>query len=120
MAADQEEAEFITIEDPLINIPALLIAYEIPPLVSDDFPALNLLSRILSVGDSSRLAKRLVDTGKALQADALVIDNRGPGIYSPLFLSPTLGLNCRSLRREPMKNSKRSLKRAFRKKNLTK
>ena len=51
---EQEEAEFITIEDPLINIPALLIAYEIPPLVSDDFPALNLLSRVLSVGDSSR------------------------------------------------------------------
>ena len=76
---DQDEAEFITIEDPLINLPALLIAYEIPPLVSDDYPALNLLSRILSVGDSSRLSKRLVDTGMALQADAWVFDNRGPG-----------------------------------------
>ena len=87
VAADQEEAEFITIEDPLINIPALLIAYEIPPLVSDDFPALNLLSRILSVGDSSRLAKRLVDSGKALQADALIIDNRGPGLFAIILIA---------------------------------
>ena len=84
---DQEEAEFITIEDPLINLPALLIAYEIPPLVSDDYPALNLLSRILSVGDSSRLSKRLVDTGMALQADAWVFDNRGPGLFAIILIA---------------------------------
>ena len=84
---DQEEAEFITIEDPLINLPALLVAYEIPPLVSDDYPALDLLSRVLSVGDSSRLAKRLVDTGMALQADAWIIDNRGPGIFAFILIA---------------------------------
>ena len=84
---DQEEAEFITIEDPLINLPALLIAYEIPPLVSEDYPALDLLSRILSVGDSSRLAKRLVDTGKALQADAWIFDNRGPGLFAIILIA---------------------------------
>ena len=84
---DQEEAEFITIEDPLINLPALLVAYEIPPLVSDDYPALDLLSRVLSVGDSSRLAKRLVDTGMALQADAWIIDNRGPGLFAFILIA---------------------------------
>lgn len=84
---DQEEAEYITIEDPLINLPALLVAYEIPPLVSDDYPALDLLSRVLSVGDSSRLAKRLVDTGLALQADAWIIDNRGPGIFAFILIA---------------------------------
>ena len=84
---DQEEAEFITIEDPLINLPALLIAYEIPPLVSEDYPALDLLSRILSVGDSSRLAKRLVDSGKALQADAWIFDNRGPGLFAIILIA---------------------------------
>ena len=83
---DQDEAEFITIEDPLINLPALLVAYEIPPLVNDDYPALDLLSRVLSVGDSSRLAKRLVDTGMALQADAWIIDNRGPGIFAFILI----------------------------------
>lgn len=84
---DQEEAEFITIEDPFINLPALLVAYEIPPLVHEDFPALNVLSRVLSVGDSSRLAKRLVDTGRALQADAWIFDNRGPGLFSFILIA---------------------------------
>ena len=84
---DQAEAEFITIEDPFINIPALLVAYEIPPLVHEDYPALNVLSRVLSVGDSSRLAKRLVDTGKALQADAWIFDNRGPGLFAFILLA---------------------------------
>jgi len=79
---DQEEAEYITIEDPFINLPALLVAYEIPPLIHEDYPALDVLSRVLSVGDSSRLAKRLVDTGKALQADAWIFDNRGPGQFA--------------------------------------
>ena len=84
---DQEEAEFITVEDPFINLPALLVAYEIPPLTHEDFPALNVLSRILSVGDSSRLAKRLVDTGKALQADAWIFDNRGPGMFAFILIA---------------------------------
>ena len=84
---DQEEAEFITIEDPFINIPALLVAYEISPLVHEDYPALNVLSRVLSVGDSSRLAKRLVDTGKALQADAWIFDNRGPGMFAFILIA---------------------------------
>ena len=84
---DQEEAEFITIEDPFINIPALLVAYEIPPLTHEDYPALDVLSRVLSVGDSSRLAKRLVDTGKALQADAWIDGNRGPGYFAFILLA---------------------------------
>ena len=85
--AGQEEAEFITIEDPFINLPALLVAYEIPPLVHEDYPALDVLSRVLSVGDSSRLAKRLVDTGKALQADAWIFDNRGPGMFAFILIA---------------------------------
>lgn len=84
---DQAEAEYITIEDPFINLPALLVAYEIPPLVHEDYPPLNVLSRVLSVGDSSRLAKRLVDTGKALQADAWIFDNRGPGLFSFILVA---------------------------------
>ena len=84
---DQAEAEYITIEDPFINLPALLVAYEIPPLVHEDYPALDVLSRVLSVGDSSRLAKRLVDTGKALQADAWIFDNRGPGMFAFILIA---------------------------------
>ena len=85
--ADQAEAEYITIEDPFINLPALLVAYEIPPLIHDDYPALDVLSRVLSVGDSSRLAKRLVDTGKALQADAWIFGNRGPGLFAFILIA---------------------------------
>ena len=84
---DQDQAEFITIEDPFINIPALLVAYETPPAVHEDFPPLNVLARVLSVGDSSRLAKRLVDTGMALQADAWIFDNQGPGLFSFILLA---------------------------------
>ena len=84
---DQEEAEYVTIEDPFINLPALVVAYEIPPLVHEDYPALNVLSRVLSIGDSSRLAKRLVDTGKALQADASIVDNRGPGLFAFILIA---------------------------------
>ena len=84
---DQADAEFINIEDPFINLPALLVAYEIPPLVHEDYPALDVLSRVLSVGDSSRLAKRLVDTGKALQADAWIFDNRGPGMFAFILIA---------------------------------
>ncbi|MCY4145091.1 MAG: pitrilysin family protein [Chloroflexi bacterium] len=84
---DQEAAEHITIEDPFINLPALLVAYEIPPLVHADFPALNVLASVLSVGDSSRLAKRLVDTGKALQADAWIFENQGPGLFSFILIA---------------------------------
>ncbi|MCY3834609.1 MAG: pitrilysin family protein [Chloroflexi bacterium] len=84
---DQAEAEYITIEDPFINLPALLVAYEIPPLIHEDYPALDVLSRVLSVGDSSRLAKRLVDSGKALQADAWIFDNRGPGMFAFILIA---------------------------------
>lgn len=82
----QEQAEYITIEDPFINLPALLVSYEIPPLIHEDYPALDVLSRVLSVGDSSRLAKRLVDTGKALQADAWIFGNRGPGQFAFILI----------------------------------
>ncbi len=93
---DQAEAEYITIEDPFINLPALLVAYEIPPLVHEDYPALSVLSRVLSVGDSSRLSKRLVDTGKALQADAWIDGNRGPG-YFAFILIANMGVDLEEL-----------------------
>ena len=96
---EQEEAEIITIEDPLINLPAVLVAYEIPPLADADYPALDLLSRILSVGNSSRLAKRLLDTGKALQASALTVDNLGPSLFG-IILIPNVGVEGEAIEQE--------------------
>jgi len=89
---EQDEAEIVTLEDPLINLPAVLIGYETPPRVSDDYAALSLLARILSVGDSSRLAQKLLDTGQAIVADSVVLDNRGPSLFGVLLL-PNMGVD---------------------------
>lgn len=89
--AEQDEPEFYTVEDPLINLPAILIGYETPPRESDDYPAIELLARILSVGDSSRLAQKLLDTGKAIVADSVVFSNRGPSLFGVLLL-PNMGV----------------------------
>jgi len=89
---EQDEAEIITTEDPLINLPAVFIGYETPPRVSEDYPALSLLARILSVGDSSRLAQKLLDTGQAIVADSVVLDNRGPSLFGVLLL-PNMGVD---------------------------
>ena len=92
----QDQAEIIVIEDPLINLPAVLVGYEIPPLVSDDYPALDLLARLLSVGDSSRLAQKLLDIGQALAADSVVLDNRGPSLFG-FILIPNIGVDVETI-----------------------
>lgn len=89
---EQDEAEIITVGDPLINLPGVLIGYEIPPRISEDFPALDLLAQILSVGNSSRLAVKLLDTGDALVASSFVVSNRGPGIFAG-WLLPNMGVS---------------------------
>ena len=86
---EQAEAEIVTVEDPYINIPAGLVAYEVPPLVSPDYPALALLDYVLSTGDSSRMSKRLMDTGLALQANSFLVDNRGPSLFGLILLPNT-------------------------------
>ena len=82
----QAEAEIITVEDDLINIPAVLIGYETVPFAHPDYPALSLATTILSVGNSSRMAREMVDTGVALVADTVVLDNRGPSLFGVLLL----------------------------------
>ena len=89
---EQTEAEIINVDDPLINLPGVLIGYEIPPRVSEDFPALDLLSQILSVGNSSRLAVKLLDTGDALVASSFVTANRGPSLFAA-WLLPNMGVS---------------------------
>ena len=87
----QDEAEFITVEDPLANLPALLIGYETPPRSADDYAAVELLARILGEGDSSRLAVLLLDSGRALAAQTVVFSNRGPSLFG-VFLLPNMGV----------------------------
>ncbi|MBC7811961.1 MAG: insulinase family protein, partial [Burkholderiales bacterium] len=73
-------AERVTLEDPLIADPALLIGYAGPPRADDDYPALELATRILGAGNSSRMAQAFLDTGLAADASILADGNTGPSI----------------------------------------
>ena len=86
----QAEASFVTLEDDLIRIPAVLIGYETPPRQHPDYPAMEILNFVLSTGDSSRMQQSLIETGLAIVADTLVSDNFGPSLFGVLLL-PNLG-----------------------------
>ncbi len=76
-----------TIEDPLANLPAVVRSYTVPPQSHDDYHALDLLSNIFSVGESSRLYERLVRTEGAALAAVSHLDSRvGPGNLQVLAL----------------------------------
>jgi zinc protease len=75
------EARFVTLEDAQARVPAAFIGYTVPPIGEPDFYAVDLLAYILGIGDSSRLAETLVETGAASSADASVSGNRGPSLF---------------------------------------
>jgi zinc protease len=77
----RDSAESVTIEDGLIDVPAYLVGYTAPARNHPDFPALELLSRILGSGASSRLAQAMIDTGLAADAGAALAGNRGPSLF---------------------------------------
>ncbi len=62
----------VTITHPQATSPFLLMAYPIPAVTSQDFPALTLLSSHLSTGMEARLRKVLIDPGIAVNASAEV------------------------------------------------
>lgn len=60
-----------TVYDEFIQLPAVVYAYRIPSMKSEDQYALEMMSQVLSGGGSSRMNKELVDNKqKALQAFA--------------------------------------------------
>lgn len=69
--------------DPLAKLPALHVAYPIPPAYTKDHYALELLGLILGEGRSSRLYQHLV-RGKELaqEVDVATDDRRGPDLFS--------------------------------------
>ncbi|RMF80453.1 MAG: insulinase family protein [Chloroflexi bacterium] len=81
------EAEFVTIEDPLANVPAILIGYEVPPRNHPDYLALQLVSGILSSGASSRMAQSMIDTGLATVANTGLQGNRGPSLFTTVLVA---------------------------------
>lgn len=64
-----------------VQLPAVVIAYHTPAMGTDDWYALQLLTQMLSQGQSSRFQKELVDKQqKGLQVGAFMIPNEDPGV----------------------------------------
>jgi len=59
----------------------LQLAYKVPALTHADYPALAVLDSILTSGNSSRLERRLVDTGLAASAGAFLPPFQNEGLY---------------------------------------
>lgn len=76
-----------------IQLPAVFQAYHIPAEGTDDAYALDMLSRLLSGGQSSRMYKALVDEQKkALVVQAFPYPLSDPGLYIVLAL-PNVGID---------------------------
>lgn len=57
------------------------MAFHIPEFVHPDLPALNIIDEILFNGTSSRLTKKLVDTGLAIDVNGYAESNKDPALY---------------------------------------
>jgi predicted Zn-dependent peptidase len=67
-------------EDPLANLPGVLMAYLVPEHKHGDSPALTLLQSILGEGESSRLNRSLVREQQVALQSGMFLDGRhGPG-----------------------------------------
>jgi zinc protease len=70
------------VDDKNANVPAIFVSYTVPSSTHEDIPALELLGKILTDGESSRMHNRLVKEEKA----AVVVwggadVRRGPGLF---------------------------------------
>jgi zinc protease len=64
------------------QLPVVIAGYKIPPDSSADTPALEVVSRILSQGQSSRLYKKLVyEDQTALFAGGVALGRKNPGLF---------------------------------------
>lgn len=76
----QTVAKRVTFNDN-IQLPAVVIAYHIPKMGTDDYYAMQLLSQLLSQGKSSRFQKAIVDSEqKALAVGAFSLNNEDPSL----------------------------------------
>ena len=94
----QQQEQEVTIEDKLARVPALFMVYRIPPRGHRDYYAAELLSAVLGDGNSSRLARALVDSGLATIASSTTLDNLGPSLFYAVLI-PNPGVDIRELAR---------------------
>jgi predicted Zn-dependent peptidase len=70
------------IEDPNANVPAVFAAYTIPSSTHEDMAALELLGKVLTDGEASRMHRRLVKEEEAAVVVFGGVDVRkGPGLF---------------------------------------
>ncbi|MFA9370325.1 MAG: M16 family metallopeptidase [Labilibaculum antarcticum] len=83
-----------------IQLPAVIQAYHIPAVGTSDFYAVDMLSKLMTDGKSSRLYKTLVDEKQlALQMMAFPMPNEDPGL-TLAFGIPNMGIDLKVLEKE--------------------
>ena len=98
------EARSFTVYEPNTPLPAALISYPIPPAMSDDSAAIEVLNAILSAGESSRLYQSLIYRDQvASQASSFADIKQGRGnlaVFAILASGKTAEQGEAGLRRE--------------------
>ncbi|MBS2098817.1 M16 family metallopeptidase [Carboxylicivirga linearis] len=80
-----------------VQLPLILQAYRTPAMGTDDYYALDMLSTLLSKGQSSRLYKSLVDDQqKAMQVASFPIGYKEPSLALTIAL-PNMGVETKDL-----------------------
>ncbi len=80
-----------------VQLPLILQAYRTPAMGTDDYYALDMLSTLLSKGQSSRLYKSLVDEQqKAMQVASFPLPFRDPSV-ALTFALPNMGVKTKDL-----------------------
>lgn len=80
-----------------IQIPAIIMAYHIPGMKSDDFYAVSMLNTLLSAGESSRLYSTIVnDEQLAMELASTPLPLEHPGLSIILAL-PNMGVDLQKL-----------------------
>jgi len=80
-----------------VRLPAMVQAYRIPERTHPDFPAVDLLTRLLSRGESSRLYRGLVDEQRlALTVSSFAMGTEHPGLALS-FALPNMGVGLEQL-----------------------
>lgn len=83
----QTKARYAKFEDEHAKMPAFVMAWKVPGMRDPDYYPLEMMSKILSDGDSSRLYQRMVKQDQtALRADAGMDLRRGPSIFTAFVM----------------------------------
>lgn len=95
-----EDIKTVEIRDTVydnIQLPAIISAYHVPAMGTDDYYAVEMLSQLLATGQSSRLYKSLVDDQQlAIEVAAIPLPFEDPGL-TITFALPNMGLDITTL-----------------------